>query len=136
MFPVYIYICTQFTVPIIVDFNNIPRCHLVPLSAVRRMDIYDEQTTTMRVRWEEAEGATGYMLLYSAINATQPTLEQEVREILGKHWVHTVTEQKGMQPVSCGHDRFEQRENEHMHMCLWADTIAHACMHSYAPNTS
>ncbi|KAM9340955.1 collagen alpha-1(XII) chain [Symphorus nematophorus] len=51
----------------------------LPMSAVRNMDIYDEQTTTMRVRWEEAEGATGYMLLYSAINATQPTLEQEIR---------------------------------------------------------
>ncbi|XP_040916067.1 collagen alpha-1(XII) chain isoform X2 [Toxotes jaculatrix] len=51
----------------------------LPLSAVRRMDIYDEQTTTMRVRWEEAEGATGYMLLYSAINATTPTLEEEIR---------------------------------------------------------
>lgn len=54
----------------------------MPLSAVRRMDIYEEQTTTMRVRWEKAEGATGYMLLYSAINATQPTLEQEVRVIV------------------------------------------------------
>ncbi|XP_028250570.1 collagen alpha-1(XII) chain isoform X2 [Parambassis ranga] len=51
----------------------------LPLSAVRSMDIYDEQTTTMRVRWEEAAGATGYMLLYSAINATQPTVEQEIR---------------------------------------------------------
>uniref|UniRef100_A0A672IQ08 Collagen alpha-1(XII) chain n=1 Tax=Salarias fasciatus TaxID=181472 RepID=A0A672IQ08_SALFA len=46
----------------------------LPLSAVRRMDIYDEQITTMRVRWEEAPGATGYMLLYSAINATQPSM--------------------------------------------------------------
>ncbi|XP_074547779.1 collagen alpha-1(XII) chain [Halichoeres trimaculatus] len=51
----------------------------LPLSAVRDMDIYDEQTTTMRVRWQRAQGATGYMLLYSAINATQPTLEQEMR---------------------------------------------------------
>uniref|UniRef100_A0A3B4UBU8 Collagen alpha-1(XII) chain n=1 Tax=Seriola dumerili TaxID=41447 RepID=A0A3B4UBU8_SERDU len=51
----------------------------LPLSAVRRMDIYDEKTTTMRVRWEEAVGATGYMLLYSAINATEPSLEQEIR---------------------------------------------------------
>uniref|UniRef100_A0A3Q0R0B0 Collagen alpha-1(XII) chain n=1 Tax=Amphilophus citrinellus TaxID=61819 RepID=A0A3Q0R0B0_AMPCI len=51
----------------------------LPLSAVRRMDIYDQQVTTMRVRWERAPGATGYMLLYSAINATQPTTEQEVR---------------------------------------------------------
>uniref|UniRef100_A0A4W6E6A1 Collagen type XII alpha 1 chain n=1 Tax=Lates calcarifer TaxID=8187 RepID=A0A4W6E6A1_LATCA len=65
----------------------------LPLSAVRRMDIYDEQMTTMRVRWEEAEGATGYMLLYSAINATQPTLEQEVRTILGirELRVHDIT---------------------------------------------
>ncbi|XP_024913641.1 collagen alpha-1(XII) chain isoform X1 [Cynoglossus semilaevis] len=51
----------------------------LPLSAVRRMDIYDEQVTTMRVRWEEAQGATGYMLLYSAINATEPSVEQELR---------------------------------------------------------
>lgn len=54
----------------------------MPLSAVRRMTIYDEQTTTMRVRWERAPGATGYMLLYSAINATQPTSDQEVRTII------------------------------------------------------
>uniref|UniRef100_A0AAQ6AME4 Collagen alpha-1(XII) chain n=1 Tax=Amphiprion ocellaris TaxID=80972 RepID=A0AAQ6AME4_AMPOC len=51
----------------------------LPLSAVRRMTIYDEQISTMRVRWEQAAGATGYMLLYSAINATQPTVEQEIR---------------------------------------------------------
>ncbi|XP_031703091.1 collagen alpha-1(XII) chain isoform X1 [Anarrhichthys ocellatus] len=51
----------------------------LPLGAVRSMDIYEEQTTTMRVRWEPAVSATGYMLLYSAINATQPTLEQEIR---------------------------------------------------------
>uniref|UniRef100_A0A8D3A6H2 Collagen alpha-1(XII) chain n=1 Tax=Scophthalmus maximus TaxID=52904 RepID=A0A8D3A6H2_SCOMX len=51
----------------------------LPLSAVRKMDIYDEQITTMRVRWEEAAGATGYMLLYSAINATEATVEQEIR---------------------------------------------------------
>ncbi|KAM6912519.1 collagen alpha-1(XII) chain-like isoform 2-T2 [Xenentodon cancila] len=51
----------------------------LPLSAVRSMTIYDEGVTNMRVRWEEAEGATGYMLLYSAINATQPTAEQELQ---------------------------------------------------------
>ncbi|XP_041667909.1 collagen alpha-1(XII) chain isoform X2 [Cheilinus undulatus] len=51
----------------------------LPLTAVRDMTIYDEQTTTMRVRWEGVQGATGYMLLYSAINATEPTVEQEVR---------------------------------------------------------
>lgn len=48
------------------------------------MDVYDEQTTTMRVRWEEVDGATGYILRYDAINATQPTSEQEVR----KRWGH------------------------------------------------
>ncbi|XP_068607999.1 collagen alpha-1(XII) chain [Brachionichthys hirsutus] len=51
----------------------------LPIRAVRRMDIYDEQTSTMRVRWEEVEDATGYMLLYSAINATEPTIDEEVR---------------------------------------------------------
>ncbi|KAL6105800.1 col12a1 [Pungitius sinensis] len=51
----------------------------LPLSAVSRMYIFDEQTTTMRVRWEQAAGATGYMLLYSAINATESTAEQEMR---------------------------------------------------------
>lgn len=85
----------------------------MPLSAVKRMTIYDEQTTTMRVRWEEAAGATGYMLLYSAINATQPTLEQEVRNILGKKTLRTQCDRtkRGMQPISCGYDRFGQGIN-------------------------
>uniref|UniRef100_A0A3Q2Y3A0 Collagen alpha-1(XII) chain n=1 Tax=Hippocampus comes TaxID=109280 RepID=A0A3Q2Y3A0_HIPCM len=51
----------------------------LPLPGVRRMDIFDEQMTTMRVRWEPVPGATGYMLLYNAINATEPTVEQEIR---------------------------------------------------------
>ncbi|KAM8917084.1 collagen alpha-1(XII) chain isoform 2-T2 [Spinachia spinachia] len=51
----------------------------LPLSAVSRMYIFDERTTTMRVRWEQAAGASGYMLLYSAINATESTAEQEMR---------------------------------------------------------
>ncbi|XP_056152395.1 collagen alpha-1(XII) chain-like isoform X2 [Lampris incognitus] len=51
----------------------------LPLSAVRQMNVYDAQTTTMRVRWEKVDGATGYMLLYSAINTTQPVAEQEMR---------------------------------------------------------
>lgn len=48
------------------------------------MDVYDEHTTTMRVRWEEVDGATGYILRYDAINATQPTVEQEVSDALPK----------------------------------------------------
>uniref|UniRef100_A0A3Q1GZJ3 Collagen alpha-1(XII) chain n=1 Tax=Anabas testudineus TaxID=64144 RepID=A0A3Q1GZJ3_ANATE len=51
----------------------------LPLSAVTNMNVYDEDVTTMRVSWEEADGATGYMLLYKSINATEPQDEKEVR---------------------------------------------------------
>uniref|UniRef100_A0A8C7T5B9 Collagen type XII alpha 1 chain n=1 Tax=Oncorhynchus mykiss TaxID=8022 RepID=A0A8C7T5B9_ONCMY len=54
----------------------------LPLSAVRKMIIYEERPTTMRVKWEEAVGATNYMLLYRAINATEPSVEKEVRRQL------------------------------------------------------
>ncbi|KAM8833742.1 collagen alpha-1(XII) chain isoform 2-T2 [Synchiropus picturatus] len=62
----------------------------LPLNVVRRMDIFDEKTTTMRVRWEEAEGATGYMLLYSTINASQPTIDEEIRVGRGRTDVQLV----------------------------------------------
>uniref|UniRef100_A0A9J7YJA2 Collagen alpha-1(XII) chain n=1 Tax=Cyprinus carpio carpio TaxID=630221 RepID=A0A9J7YJA2_CYPCA len=51
----------------------------LPLSAVRNMNIYKERSTTMNVRWDAAEGATGYMLLYSTLNGTEPSVEQEMR---------------------------------------------------------
>ncbi|XP_077586812.1 collagen alpha-1(XII) chain isoform X3 [Stigmatopora nigra] len=51
----------------------------LPLPSVRRMDIFDEQMTTMRVRWELVPGATGYMLLYSSINASEPFVGPEIR---------------------------------------------------------
>uniref|UniRef100_A0A8C2CDY1 Collagen, type XII, alpha 1a n=1 Tax=Cyprinus carpio TaxID=7962 RepID=A0A8C2CDY1_CYPCA len=51
----------------------------LPLSAVRNMNIYTERSTTMNVRWDAAEGATGYMLLYSALNGTEPSVEQAMR---------------------------------------------------------
>uniref|UniRef100_UPI003AAE1D4A collagen alpha-1(XII) chain-like n=1 Tax=Centroberyx gerrardi TaxID=166262 RepID=UPI003AAE1D4A len=51
----------------------------LPLSAVENMRVYDETMSSMRVSWEEAEGATGYMLLYRAVNATQPVQDYEVR---------------------------------------------------------
>ncbi|XP_068565200.1 collagen alpha-1(XII) chain [Cebidichthys violaceus] len=51
----------------------------LPLSAVTNMNVYDETSSTMRVRWDQAGGATGYMLLYKSINATEPQLENEVR---------------------------------------------------------
>uniref|UniRef100_UPI0037E99097 collagen alpha-1(XII) chain n=1 Tax=Semicossyphus pulcher TaxID=241346 RepID=UPI0037E99097 len=51
----------------------------LPLSAVQNMNVYDESSTTMRVRWEKADGATGYMLLYRSINASEPELDKELR---------------------------------------------------------
>uniref|UniRef100_A0A671W4Z1 Collagen alpha-1(XII) chain n=1 Tax=Sparus aurata TaxID=8175 RepID=A0A671W4Z1_SPAAU len=49
----------------------------LPLSAAKNMIVYDETSSTMRVRWEKAAGATGYMLRYKSINATEPQLERE-----------------------------------------------------------
>ncbi len=46
------------------------------------MNVYEETSSTMRVRWEEADGATGYLLLYKSINASEPQLEMEVKFIL------------------------------------------------------
>ncbi|XP_066579143.1 collagen alpha-1(XII) chain isoform X2 [Amia ocellicauda] len=51
----------------------------LPLAAVRKMNTYDVSPTTMRVRWEEASEASGYMLLYSPINATVPAGEKELK---------------------------------------------------------
>ncbi|ROL42797.1 Collagen alpha-1(XII) chain [Anabarilius grahami] len=51
----------------------------LPLSAARNVNIYKVRSTTMNVRWDAAEGATGYMLLYSALNATQSSVEREMR---------------------------------------------------------
>lgn len=113
---------------VIVAFNSISFCKPVPLTPVRTMDIYDEQTTTMRVRWEEAEGATGYMLLYSAVNASRPTREQEVRDILSTE--NTVRLNKeGNQPTSCGYDRFGRRETGDVHMFMGVHgwTYLYAC---------
>ncbi|XP_069371492.1 collagen alpha-1(XII) chain isoform X2 [Paralichthys olivaceus] len=51
----------------------------LPLSAATNMNVYDEAVTTMWVRWEQAAGASGYMLMYKSLNATEPQLEKEVR---------------------------------------------------------
>ncbi|XP_064195946.1 collagen alpha-1(XII) chain isoform X2 [Anguilla rostrata] len=65
----------------------------LPLPGVTRMRVFDETTTTMRVKWDAAAGATGYQLLYSALNATVPTVEKEVRvggevtEVLLEHLI-------------------------------------------------
>ncbi|XP_066526013.1 collagen alpha-1(XII) chain isoform X1 [Hoplias malabaricus] len=51
----------------------------LPLKSARTVTIYKERSSSMRVKWEPAEGATGYMLRYNAKNATQPTTKQEMR---------------------------------------------------------
>ncbi|XP_028252836.1 collagen alpha-1(XII) chain isoform X3 [Parambassis ranga] len=51
----------------------------LPLPGVKNMKVYDETSTTMRVSWDAAAGATGYQLLYKSTNATEPQLEKEVR---------------------------------------------------------
>lgn len=119
----------------------------VPLSAVRKMVVYDEQTTTMRVRWEEAEGATGYMLLYSAINATQGTQEEEVRVIRRAMWVHecvnegTFRQSAGMThldenwfiPCMCVYRQTET----HILSCIHeSNTQKHIAKHQMWPSTS
>ncbi|XP_052001055.1 collagen alpha-1(XII) chain isoform X3 [Xyrauchen texanus] len=51
----------------------------LPFGAVMSMNIYKVRSTTMNVRWDAAEGATGYMVVYSALNATEPSRKKEMR---------------------------------------------------------
>uniref|UniRef100_A0AAQ4QZ60 Collagen type XII alpha 1 chain n=1 Tax=Gasterosteus aculeatus aculeatus TaxID=481459 RepID=A0AAQ4QZ60_GASAC len=51
----------------------------LPLSAVSDMKVFDETSSSMKVSWARADGATGYMLLYKSTNATGPQLENEVK---------------------------------------------------------
>nr|XP_040016906.1 LOW QUALITY PROTEIN: collagen alpha-1(XII) chain [Gasterosteus aculeatus aculeatus] len=51
----------------------------LPLSAVSDMKVFDETSSSMKVSWARADGATGYMLLYKSTNATGPQLENEIR---------------------------------------------------------
>ncbi|XP_061901199.1 collagen alpha-1(XII) chain isoform X3 [Entelurus aequoreus] len=51
----------------------------LPLPAVTSMNVYDETMNSMRVRWERVGGASGYVVLYRSINATEPQIDQEVR---------------------------------------------------------
>lgn len=59
------------------------------------MTVYDERATTMRVKWEPAPGASGYMLLYSALNASRPSREAEVRTVHDAHSLGTEGGGKG-----------------------------------------
>ncbi|XP_047429514.1 collagen alpha-1(XII) chain-like [Mugil cephalus] len=49
----------------------------LPLPSVRNLKVYDETTTTMTVSWDEAAGATGFMLLYKPVSGADA--EKEVR---------------------------------------------------------
>uniref|UniRef100_A0A3Q4MGK4 Collagen alpha-1(XII) chain n=1 Tax=Neolamprologus brichardi TaxID=32507 RepID=A0A3Q4MGK4_NEOBR len=51
----------------------------LPLYTVKNMNVYDETSVSMRVSWDGVVGATGYMLLYNSINASEPQLESELR---------------------------------------------------------
>lgn len=51
----------------------------VALPGVKDIKVYDETPTTMKVTWDEVGGATGYMLLYRALNAGESEPEKEVK---------------------------------------------------------
>uniref|UniRef100_A0A096MGL7 Collagen alpha-1(XII) chain n=1 Tax=Poecilia formosa TaxID=48698 RepID=A0A096MGL7_POEFO len=51
----------------------------LPLPPASNLKVYDETSSSMRVSWEAAAGASGYLLLYRSINASEPQEEQEVR---------------------------------------------------------
>ncbi|TRY92824.1 hypothetical protein DNTS_024890 [Danionella cerebrum] len=51
----------------------------LPLGAVKSMNIYKERPTSMNVRWDAVSGASGYKLIYQAINASEPSVEQEMQ---------------------------------------------------------
>lgn len=49
------------------------------LPGVKDIKVYDETPTTMKVTWDEVGGATGYMLLYKALDAAESEPEKEVK---------------------------------------------------------
>ncbi|PWA28246.1 hypothetical protein CCH79_00019688 [Gambusia affinis] len=49
----------------------------MPLPPASNLKVYDETSSSMRVSWEAAAGASGYLLLYRSINASEPQEEQE-----------------------------------------------------------
>lgn len=48
----------------------------VPVPPVENMDVYDQTSSSMKVKWDRVPGATGYILLFRPTH--QPQLEKEV----------------------------------------------------------
>lgn len=64
------------------NHTDLPLCASVlsvALPGVKDIKVYDETSTTMKVTWDEVGGATGYMLLYKALNAAESEPEKEVK---------------------------------------------------------
>ncbi|XP_065112633.1 collagen alpha-1(XII) chain isoform X1 [Paramisgurnus dabryanus] len=51
----------------------------LPLPGVTNMNVYDEGLTSMRVKWELVNGASGYLLIYYSLNASVPSGNIEMR---------------------------------------------------------
>lgn len=48
----------------------------VPVPSVEVLDVYEQTSSSMRVKWDRVKAATGYILLFRPIN--EPQLEKEV----------------------------------------------------------
>lgn len=53
-------------------------CILVALPSVSDLELYEVTDNSMRARWRDAEGASGYMILYAPLSS-DTTDEREVR---------------------------------------------------------
>lgn len=53
-------------------------CISVALPTVSDLELYEVTDNSMRARWRDAEGASGYMILYAPLSS-ETTDEREVR---------------------------------------------------------